>query len=690
MSNSLELSVRITADTGWYGKAMRDAGSLTARESDAISRSLGGVSRSLKTAGRDATQQGSAIGQALAKAGRASYFGRVLSDLGALRREMRAAQDQMTTLERTVSRFKQAGGLIVGGVAAGYALKEPVKQTMGYERRLAMMANTAYSEGKSVDERRAGMTQLDAAIKEAVRKGGGNRESAAEALDFIIASGAMDIQAAMRLLPDIQKFSTGTGTAPTDAAAIAIRAMQTMKIPEAQIPLALDKVVVAGNEGSFEPVNMAKWLPAQMATAQSAGMSGMLGLEKLLAANQAAAITAGTKDEAGNNLVNLLGKINSQDTIKDAKRLGINLPKELIMARKNGVDALDAFAGVIDKIIKKDPASKAVAKRLLVAKSKGENPNDALSDIKNITDGSAVGKLIQDRQALMALVGYLYARDKDGNPLVPKVVAAQKNAEGSTALNYGVIASTDDFKTKQLSNEGDIAKQSAMSSFNKALGDASVMLTQLARDYPTVSTVASEALTVVSTAATVIASQGAYAYFTGKNGGRTSGAPAQPAPTAAKPGLSAQLGYRAPTEQAMATTKAGMASAGLRIASFITLLSELFYTPNADKEELLRGDALREALNKKYGPDVVQAARDQYKPWYQVGSYAKEDERWVQQYLQNKQVTEELIKQVKQTDLGGTMKIVVETPPGTTATVQAMPASPRLKYQVGKTMQEAG
>ncbi|MCD5329619.1 phage tail tape measure protein [Chromobacterium piscinae] len=46
-----------------------------------------------------------------------------------------------------------------------------------------------------------------------------------------------------------------------------------------------------------------------------------------------------------------------------------------------------------------------------------------------------------------------------------------------------------------------------------------------------------------------------------------------------------------------------------------------------------------------------------------------------------------LSEKIKQADLGGTVKIQVETAPGTTATVQATPASSRMKFQVGRTMQ---
>lgn len=54
---------------------------------------------------------------------------------------------------------------------------------------------------------------------------------------------------------------------------------------------------------------------------------------------------------------------------------------------------------------------------------------------------------------------------------------------------------------------------------------------------------------------------------------------------------------------------------------------------------------------------------------------------------ENAQQAVAITEKLKNTDLGGTMKIVVETAPGTNANVDAKPASPRLRYQVGNTMQ---
>ncbi len=58
-------------------------------------------------------------------------------------------------------------------------------------------------------------------------------------------------------------------------------------------------------------------------------MRGKDDFVKILALNEAAAITAGSSDEAGNNVFNLLAKLTSHD-IETAARALITTVKELI------------------------------------------------------------------------------------------------------------------------------------------------------------------------------------------------------------------------------------------------------------------------------------------------------------------------------------------------------------------------
>ncbi|WP_276532267.1 phage tail tape measure protein, partial [Enterobacter hormaechei] len=105
--------------------------------------------------------------------------------------------------------------------------------------------------------------------------------------------------------------------------------------------------ISAGQSGSFELKDMAKWLPSQLASAGNAGMKGLDDFAVLLGWNQASAITAGSSDQAGNNLNNLLLKLNSQDAANAAARIklpsgrGIDLSGSLAKGVGKGVNPLE-------------------------------------------------------------------------------------------------------------------------------------------------------------------------------------------------------------------------------------------------------------------------------------------------------------------------------------------------------------
>jgi hypothetical protein len=297
------------------------------------------------------------------------------------------------------------------------------------------------------------MATLEAAVNDAVRQGGGSRDTAAEALDAMIASGVVKTNEAIKMLPDLQKTATASGADVTDLAQIAIRSMQNFGLTAEQMPIALSKAIKAGQEGGFELKDMAKWLPQMMAVSKGMlGMRGMAGFEKLISTSQASVITAGTKDEAGNNMVNLLAKINSDDTKKDFAKLGIDLTGSLVKAQKEGKSPVDAFVSFVEQVAMKDKEFSKLKKQADGAK--GDDKKALLDSMGDVLQGSAIGKVIQDRQALMALLALMqnkgYIKDVEGK------VAAEKT--GARDSNFELIASRSDFKAQQAGNEADIAR----------------------------------------------------------------------------------------------------------------------------------------------------------------------------------------------------------------------------------------
>lgn len=417
-------------------------------------------------------------------------------------RELNNEMGKFTLAQRTMNGLR-TGAAVVGGVtAAGYVLSKPVGQTMDYGMRLAQMSNTAFNTRDPLG-RIAGKRELNASITGAVRSGGGTRESAAEALNTLIADfqdvgpNKMSIKDVMGMLPAITKGATASGADPNELARIGMRGMQTFGMKPNEMGRIMDMAITAGQEGGFELKDMAKWLPQQMAAAKLSGMTGPAGLAKLLAANQASAITAGSKDEAGNNLVNLLTKINSNDTARDARRLGIDLSGTLAGARGKGIDSLDAFVGIVDSVVGKNKNYQALQGKLKTAT--GAERKTMLESQADILQGSAIGQIVQDRQALMALVGIMGNRGYM-SAVQQKIIAGG----GATDKNFSVISAEPGFKTQQALNEKTFATQNAFENLTPLVGAVADGFTAISQQYPilTAATVAATtALTALAAAA---------------------------------------------------------------------------------------------------------------------------------------------------------------------------------------------
>jgi hypothetical protein len=416
----------------------------------------------------------------------------------------RETQRAIGLVERLRSAWSATGN-IVKGVAAGAAafqaakmvVAQPLQQARTYDRQLADAANTAFS-GRDLTGRQDGMRELDAIVVASMRAGGGKREDILGGLNDMLASGSVTPDQAKNLLPTVSKYAAAGNASVGDLSTIVVRALQN-GFKEADIPKMLDMALAAGQAGGFELKDMAKWLPKLLASAQMSGLNGMEGYARILASAQGSVITAGSKDEAGNNLLNLLLKINSSDTAQDAKKQGIDLSGSLAAARAKGVNSLDAFVNLVDQIAGKDPRLVALRKKASVA-GNDEERKASLDAQVDILQGSAIGKIIQDRQALMPLIAEL--NKKDYIKGVNKTVLGANGQYGES--NFALISQTADFKVQQSENEKLIAQTNGLSGANEAIGKLAEHTTQLYQKYPELGT-AMESLKLGVTALTAAA-----------------------------------------------------------------------------------------------------------------------------------------------------------------------------------------
>lgn len=467
-----------------------------------------------------------------------------------------------------------AGAMQVGaGAAAGaYAADRVTKAPMDYSMRLAQMANTAYSE-RDAAGRIQGKGVLDAAIRAAVRTGGGKIDDAAGTLDSLIASGAVSRDQAIKMLPMLMRASTASGASAEQLGSIGLRGMQTFGLSVEQVPEALNMAMAAGQAGGFELRDMAKWLPQAMAMGKQSGLSGIEGMRRILGSMQASVITAGTKDEAGNNLVNLLGKINSADTAKDFKKLGYDLPGELANMRGKGVNSLDAFVSFVDEIASKDQQYMQLKKKLQQGGTTAQKA-ETMTAMADILQGKAVGQVVQDRQALMSLVAEMNNRE-----YVKTVMDRTRKDTTAVGTAFSVISEETGFKKEQAANELTIAGNDAFAKVAPAMNKVFETSSDVARQFPVLTTTVVGATAALGVFAAALGGESLIGLLRGGGAG-TAGAAAGAAARVGSlalrggaVGAAGAAGYAAGTvlyDKAIAGTDVGhsIGRAGAKVAAF--------------------------------------------------------------------------------------------------------------------------
>lgn len=343
----------------------------------------------------------------------------------ALTNEMGKLTKAQESAARGAKALQYGGMAVAGGAAGAYALRAPLQHAMSLEERLGLMANTAFAEYDSAG-RKVGERQLRDSLKQAVA-GGLTADGAAGALDKLIKDNQVGgVKGAMELLPFIAKASVGSGSDPQAVAAMmgSFIGSGYAKSP-AEAKRMMGMATAAATAGAFEKEDMAKHLPALLPLAKLSGLTGEAGMVKVLTLLQQARTTAGSSDEAANNVKNLLTKITSEDTAKDFKKAGRgDLAKHLMAQRAKGVDPLTAWQNVIDAEIAKNPNLKPAMAKLKAAKTP-EEQEAAVQALKGLAEGQSIGKYFQDMQARSALFG-LRDRDMEG-----KVGDAVRSLSGS-------------------------------------------------------------------------------------------------------------------------------------------------------------------------------------------------------------------------------------------------------------------
>lgn len=219
---------------------------------------------------------------------------------------------------------------------------------------LATKSAADFSSGMVDIQQKAGLTdqQVDRLGRRIVTMARDARqmpEDIRSGLDLLMAKG-LGVDAATAAIGPAGRLATAYKVDIPDAADAAFASINNLKVASADTARIFDVMAAAGNEGGFEVRDMARHFPSLTAQMQALGEKGIPAVADLSAALQVAMNTAGSADEAGNNIVNLLAKINAPGTIRAFKKnFGIDLPAAMKRMTDQGYSALEAIALITQK-----------------------------------------------------------------------------------------------------------------------------------------------------------------------------------------------------------------------------------------------------------------------------------------------------------------------------------------------------
>ena len=435
-----------------------------------------------------------------------------------LNNELRSSSGQMGRWQRMMRGGGRAFDAVTRGGAAlmagGYVLAQPVRRTMDYDTELRHVTNVAYA-GKSMAEREAGMASINQTVMDAAYAGAATREDTLGAYSTMLSIGAVDGVTAQRLLPEIMKAATASNTSPEEVATFVSKAVEE-GVKESDISELLDRAVQSGKDGGFEFTNMVRWMPQLLSQLKASGTPlTMDNISSLLSKSQIVFTAAGSPDEAGNNMANLLAKMNSQDTINRAKRITINGQKgfdfTLSMNKRQaeGMNTMDAFIDVAREIVDKDPRSRALMAQIQAAEG-DEAKMQLLENQKALVDSTAIGQLVADRQALMALTPLIANRSKEA-----ELMAGQKNASGVIQQDFDFLMQGSGLQAQRAKAAYSDAEYGVFKGLSDKIGSGMDALGRWAKQNPTQAQVATGA---GWTAAAAAAGRGVLGFIPGGSG----------------------------------------------------------------------------------------------------------------------------------------------------------------------------
>lgn len=410
----------------------------------------------------------------------------------------------------------QRGGAVAGAVVgAGYVLQQPVKRTVDYDKDLHYAAQT-FADKK--EDWAPAKKWINTIVTGNAINGGVSRDDSFLAMDTLIADGSYSQG------DNLDKNKAALAKAHYDASRAALASGGDM-LDFANVGLTARKrgldekyvqaMVIQGDaEGSMRAKDLAKVINPQLGLLPADPANNARSVAQLVALNEVSMSTAGSAEDAGINVKNLIGKLSSSDTAGRLKKdFDIDLTKRTALDKTKGKTALDTFLDVTEEIINKNPEMMRVKNNL--AKATNNQERQAIWESqKGVFEQSGLAEIMPDMQSLLALVA------ATNNRKLMEQITQNALTKGEATLDEKANYNKEELAAVGI-NAADVTRKNAeyqtLQSTIGVLGDMGTKMAELAEKYPVLNT-AMGGTELALKALTVAAGGAALVQFTGGKG----------------------------------------------------------------------------------------------------------------------------------------------------------------------------
>lgn len=253
---------------------------------------------------------------------------------------LRAAQDRNNVA--LASAQARMLGAVGAAYALGHALAAPISAAKDFQTTLS---DIRQKSGLST----IALKELDGQIRAIAGATNQLPSDTAKTFDALLGLGlggktdAENVEAAIKLLPAINKTAAAFRAESEDVMRAGQAVFANLKVPAEQVQLAFDMMAASGNAGAFELRDMAQYFPSITAQAQALGVKGTKGVADIAAALQVVRQGAGDASEAATNMRDLFSQMLSPRLAGNFKKFGIDMRASLAQASEQGVSPIDAI-----------------------------------------------------------------------------------------------------------------------------------------------------------------------------------------------------------------------------------------------------------------------------------------------------------------------------------------------------------